>query len=145
MNARLSERSLSSARSSEMAPCAREAVDQLLELVATAVADRLSATLSGSGEEPWRLLDEDEAASRLGRSPSWLRKRAREGAMPFVQLDAGGGRMYALEDLRAFAEARRIGPDRGEVLEGRLKLARKPASEAGSRHGDQVGDRRVDR
>jgi hypothetical protein len=63
--------------------------------------------------------------------------------MPFVKLD-GGGRQYLLADLQAFAAARRVGPDGGAVLEGRLRLARDPAGGAASRVGDQVRDRRVE-
>ena len=113
----------------------------LLDLLADRVVERLRPLLerAPATNDPWRLLDVDEAAARLGRSTRWVRERAKRGDLPYVKLD-GGALAFELDDLRAFAEARRVG-DR--PLAGRLHVLGDPASGNGSRRRDQVSDRGV--
>jgi hypothetical protein len=106
------------ALASEDAPCAR---DGLLELVMAELVERVASRLAelqpASAEtEPWRLLTSRETAARFGRSERWLRERVRLGEIAVVRLD-GGGPMFALEDVRAFAAAHRIGGENGASVE----------------------------
>ena len=93
-------------------------------------------------EEPWRLIDVNEAAERLGRSTRWVRDRAKTGELPWVKLD-GGALAFELRDLQAFARARRVVLEEPETLAARLRAAHEPASANGSRQRDAVGHRRV--
>jgi hypothetical protein len=88
------------------------------DAIAQRVASRLAEELppSPAVEPEWRLVDETTAAALLGRSPRWLRERRRAGALPWIKLD-GRGAMYDVDDLRAFAAARRV-PSAAE-LDGR--------------------------
>jgi Helix-turn-helix domain len=90
----------------------RQLVDSLVDEVAEKVAERLAglahARADGDGDgDGWHLLDVDEVANRLGRSPRWVRDRAKYGDLPHVRLD-GGALAFLLEDVIAFAEERRI-------------------------------------
>jgi predicted DNA-binding transcriptional regulator AlpA len=92
------------------------ALDRLLAELADEVAARVLASLeqaprSTSVEaEPWHLLDVEETAARLGRSTRWIRDRAKAGELPWIRLD-GGALAFDLEDVRAFAAARRVALD----------------------------------
>jgi hypothetical protein len=102
--------------SEDGAACAR---DGLLELVLAELVERVASRVvelqPGRVEsEPWRLLTSAEAAACFGRSERWLRDRVRKGEIAVVRLDAGRP-MFALEDLRAFAAAHRIGGANGTV------------------------------
>jgi hypothetical protein len=86
--------------------------EQLVAALAEELAPRLAAELAGQlpsspVAEPWHLLDLQQAAERLGRSPRWVRERAKTGALPHVRLD-GGRLAFELDDLREFARERRI-------------------------------------
>jgi helix-turn-helix protein len=90
----------------------RQLVDSLVDEVAEKVARRLAglahARADGAADgDGWHLLDVDEVATRLGRSPRWVRDRARRGDLPHVRLD-GGALAFLLADVVGFAEARRI-------------------------------------
>ena len=86
--------------------------EQLVAALAEELAPRLAAELAAQlppppAAEPWHLLDLEQAADRLGRSPRWVRERAKRGDLPFVRLD-GGRLAFELDDLREFARERRI-------------------------------------
>ena len=84
-------------------------VDALACELAPRVAAELARTASPAGEvEPWRLLDLEEAAARLGRSTRTVRAWAKAGLLMSVKLD-GGALAFELADLQAFAAARRVG------------------------------------
>lgn len=125
----------------------RRLLEGLVELLADALAPRVAAELAGAGRaeplggEPWRLLDLEEAAERLGRSTRWVRERAKRGELPFVRLD-GGALAFLVEDLEAFARARRVPAEDGS-LAGRLQVLGDGASGAGLRGAGRVGNRRV--
>jgi len=82
-------------------------VAALAEELAPLIAAELAAQLPPATAEPWHLLDLEEAAQRLGRSPRWVRERAKTGVLPHVRLD-GGALAFELDDLREFARDRRI-------------------------------------
>jgi excisionase family DNA binding protein len=85
--------------------------DELVDAIARRVVAEFAAVPQAeAGGEPWRLLNVEEAAARLGRSTRWVRERAKRGELPSVRLD-GGALAFDVEDLRAFARARRVGPD----------------------------------
>jgi predicted DNA-binding transcriptional regulator AlpA len=86
------------------------AYDELAERIANRVVERLAGAEQPEEPEAWKLLTLKEAAERLTRSPSWLRERARRGDIPQVRLD-GGALAFRLEDIQAFAQARRAGGD----------------------------------
>jgi hypothetical protein len=82
----------------------------LLEAVIDEIAERVAARLELAPEpadEPWHLLNLEEAAGRLGRSTRWVRDRVKVGELAFVRLD-GGALAFELDDLRAFVEERRV-------------------------------------
>src|SRR5262245_6578210 len=87
-------------------------VDAVLDLAAEALADRVAARLgthqAEPAPEPWRLLALPEVAERLGRSERWVRDRVRVGDLARVRLDDGAF-AFLLDDVIAFAEARRVG------------------------------------
>jgi excisionase family DNA binding protein len=122
---------------------------QLLDLVAERLASRVAAALAIAAPddvqqaEPWRLLDVSEAAARLNRSTRWIRERAKRGDLPFVRLD-GGALAFELEDVQAFARARRISADEAPPLANRLQTTRKPASPASSAILDRATDPEVE-
>jgi len=87
------------------------ALEQLVGELADALAPRVVALLDEGRKpaplEPWRLLDVEETARRLGRSTRWVRERAKRGDLPSIRLD-GGALAFDLRDLQAFARRRRI-------------------------------------
>jgi excisionase family DNA binding protein len=106
-----------------------ELIGQVVDELAAAVASRVAAELAAAGlsgersvGEPWRLLPLEEAASRLGRSERWVRERVRRGELVSVRPD-GGRLMFELEDLRAFAAARRVAPAENGAARGRRARA----------------------
>lgn len=122
-------------------------LEQLVATLAEELAPRLALELAAQLPPPpasktWSLLDLEQAAARLGRSPRWVRERAKRGDLPFVKLD-GGALAFELDDLRAYASDRRVGDDKVEALAGRLQAVRDPASRNGSRDVDAVANRRV--
>lgn len=122
-------------------------LDELVVLLAAELAPRVAAELreslaSTAVAESWRLLDVDEAAACVGRSTRWVRERTKRGELPFVRLD-GGALAFELDDLRAFAQARRIAAAEPWALADRLQGALQPASVNGIRGPHQVHDRRV--
>ncbi len=84
------------------------AYDDLVERIFDRVVEKLGGTQQPEDTEPWSLLTLEEAAQRLTRSPRWIRERVREGKLTVVRLD-GGALAFELADLRAFAQARRVG------------------------------------
>src|SRR5262249_50048712 len=88
-------------------------LDSFLDLVVERLIPPLTAELATTFShfqpeaEPWRLLNVDEVATRLGRSTRWVRERVKRGQLPHVRLD-GGALAFEIEDVQAFAAARRI-------------------------------------
>lgn len=123
-----------------------ELLEQLVRGLAEELAPRVAAELAASsgGEEPWRLWTLEDVCARLGRSERTVRAWVKRGQLPHVRLD-GGALAFEPDDVRAFAQARRVGPDRGEVLEGRLQVVRDAAPVAASRGTHRAVDRRVGR
>jgi predicted DNA-binding transcriptional regulator AlpA len=111
-------------------------VARVAELIADRVVERLADLEVVPAEDAWRLLKLVDAAERLGRSERWIRERVRRGELPYVRLD-GGALAFLLEDIRLFAEARRISADRPVALAGRLQGGGNAASGAGTRGGHQ--------
>jgi excisionase family DNA binding protein len=97
----------------------REIAEQVVELLHPELVQALA---SAPADEPWRLLNLEEAAARLGRSTRWVRDRVSAGELPHVRLD-GGAFAFEVADLRAFAAERRIDAAAG-VLADRLHGAR---------------------
>jgi predicted DNA-binding transcriptional regulator AlpA len=81
-----------------------ELAERIAVRVAEIVAERMPAPTS---EEPWRLLTTAEVAAALGRSTKWVLNRKKDGTLPWVRLDSGRPG-FKLEDVQAFADARRI-------------------------------------
>lgn len=106
-----------------------ELLDQVVESVADRVAQRVLERLNAAPPGPmvegdgWRLWSLAETAGRLGRSTRWVREQKDRGALPFVRLD-GGALAFLPDDVRAFAEARRIAADRGRNERGPLAAVR---------------------
>lgn len=122
---------------------------ELLEQLVAAIADAVAARLAPECpvrpvEEAWRLLTLEETAERLTRSTRWVRQRAKDGLLPFVRLD-GGALAFDPDDVRAFADSRRVAADGAQALAGRLHRLGDPASGAGSRARDRAEDPRVAR
>lgn len=86
-------------------------LDELVSLIADAIAPRVAELVrpNSNGQdpagEPWRLLDLEETAARLGRSTRWVRDHKRE--IGYVRLD-GGALAFDVEDLKRFARERRV-------------------------------------
>jgi excisionase family DNA binding protein len=122
-----------------------EPVGQFLDLVVERLARRIAAEFATAlpqaepESEPWRLLNVDEVATRLGRSTRWVRDRAKRGQLPFVRLD-GGALAFELEDVQAFAQARRVSAGEPPVLAGHLHDIRNPASLAMSARRERATD-----
>jgi hypothetical protein len=79
-----------------------ELVEAIADRTAELVLERLPAA---EALEPWRLVDVEEAARRLGRSTRWV--RGRKDDIGWIRLD-GGALAFDLDDLRRFAHERRI-------------------------------------
>ena len=130
--------------------------EMLLDEFADCVADRLrdAPTLSSPAPEPEQcgLLDLEAAAAWFGRSTRWVRQRSRgytaadgskiPATLPYVRLD-GGALAFLLEDLQAFAAARRVSADGTDLSATRVQTAGDPASGSGSGPSERVGNRRV--
>jgi excisionase family DNA binding protein len=86
-------------------------VQQIAKELAARVVDQLEITPAPT----WKLLTAADVATRLGRSESWVRERARTGSLPHVQLD-GGSRRFLPDDVEAYARARRVPVDRLQPL-----------------------------
>lgn len=81
--------------------------DELAERIAAKLEPRTEAA-AGNGAGEWQLLTLPDVAGRLGRSERWVRDRVKSGDLARVRLDAGPF-AFLLEDVIAFAEARRVG------------------------------------
>ena len=82
--------------------------DEFVSAIADAVEARLAGADGDAGpEDGWRLLTVGEVAKLVGRSPRWVHDAVTNRGLPFVRLD-GGGRMFDLEDVRAWVRARRV-------------------------------------
>lgn len=114
-------------------------VAELASRLAPAIAAEFDGGASAAPAEGWRLLTLEDVCGRLGRSDRWVRERVKRGDLPHVRLD-GGALAFDLEDVKAFAAARRVAP----VLADRLQAGRDAAAGAGLRGGGRAGDRRVD-
>ena len=122
-------------------------LEAVVRVFAAELAPLVAAALSEDDArpreaEPWHLLDVEETAARFGRSTRWVRDRLKAGELPYVRLD-GGAFAFELDDLRAFARARRVALEEPIALAARLQAAHEPASGNGLRNGHRVGDRRV--
>jgi hypothetical protein len=126
-----------------------ELVEALVAELADALAPRIAAEFaavgaaSGPGESGWRLLTLEQAAQALTRSTRWVRERVKRGDLAHVRLD-GGALAFRVEDLEAFADARRVPLEEPGPLAGPLARRRNPASAAGSRGREPVLNRRVE-
>jgi len=86
-------------------------LDELVALLADAIAPRMAELVrppepnGHPAGEPWRLLDLEETAARLGRSRRWVRDH--KHAIGYVRLD-GGALAFDVEDLKRFARERRV-------------------------------------
>jgi hypothetical protein len=87
-----------------------QAYEELVERLSDRVVEKLAGVQHSEQGEPWKLLNLEEAAQRLGRSERWVRDRVKEGKLAVVRLD-GGALAFELDDLRAFAHLRRVQPD----------------------------------
>jgi len=125
-----------------------DALARLLDLMAEQLAPRIAAELADAfpeehaEAEPWRLLDVADAAARFGRSTRWVREQAKRGQLPFVRLD-GGPLAFQLEDVQAFARARRISAGEPTALAPRLQNVRNPAPPARSVRRERATDQEV--
>jgi excisionase family DNA binding protein len=125
-----------------------EPLGQLLDLVVEQLAPRIAAELANGlpqvepANEPWHLLNVEEVAARVGRSTRWVRERAKRGQLPFVRLD-GGALAFELEDVQAFARARRVSAGEPLLRAGRLRDIRTPASPARRALSERATDSEV--
>lgn len=112
----------------------------LREELASIVRAELDAAgvSGGSPAEPWRLLTLEDACERLSRSGRWVRERVKSGELPVVRLD-GGALAFEIEDLQAFAAARRVDATAG-MLAHRLQSMSEASGGAGLR-GDRQRSR----
>jgi excisionase family DNA binding protein len=123
--------------------------EPLLDLVVERLVPPLTAELAtalhqvDTANETWRLLDVDEVAIRLGRSARWVRERAKQGQLPFVRLD-GGALAFELEDVHAFARARRVSAGKPPPLAGRLHDVRNRALPESSAQGERATNPEVE-
>lgn len=86
-----------------------ELLEQLVDAIAGELAVRAGAGLAASAPvEQWRLATLEEAAAMMTRSERWVRERVKRGDLPVIRLD-GGALAFDVDDLRAFAAARRVG------------------------------------
>ena len=95
-----------------------EFLQALAELLAARVSEEVAAAVrealpAPTDAEPWRLLNLEETSARLGRSPRWVRERAKRGDLAYVRLD-GGALGFDLVDVQEFARSRRIAPTKGK-------------------------------
>jgi excisionase family DNA binding protein len=115
-------------------------LDLVVERLVSPIAAELAALPRAEPEaEAWHLLTVQEVAARLGRSARWVRERAKRGDLPFVRLD-GGALAFEIDDVRAFAQARRVPATAPPPLAARLHEESKPASPAGSKRAQRATD-----
>jgi Helix-turn-helix domain len=115
-------------------------LDLVVERLVPSIAAELAALPKAEPEtEPWRLLTVEDVAARLGRSARWVRDRAKRGDLPFVRLD-GGALAFEIEDVRAFAQARRVPAAAPSPLAARLHEGSESASQARSRRAQRAAD-----
>jgi hypothetical protein len=122
-------------------------VDEIVEEIATAVADRVVLALASEPAwttpvSEWRLLTTEDASRALNRSTRWIRQRAKSGDLPWVRLDEGP-LAFRLEDLQACAASRRVPADRDSALAARLPLVGEPAPANGRRPDGRPKEPRV--
>ena len=110
----------------------------VLEELVDEIAERISARVlvglerpPAAESEPWRLVDVEEVAARLGRSRRWVHGAVKERGLPFVRLD-GGALAFDLDDVRAWARDRRVPAAEPEALADRWQEGRNSAPRAGS-------------
>jgi hypothetical protein len=120
---------------------------QFVEEVAAAVADRVVHALTAEPAETrpvteWRLLTTEEVSRVLNRSTRWVRERAKAGDLPWVRLDSGP-LAFRLEDVQAFARARRVPAADDGTLAARLPVVSRPARANGSGADARLVDPRV--
>ena len=109
-------------------------LSELVGALAAELAPLVAAELSRGGThaataEGWRLLNLEDAAACLGRSTRWVRDRVKEGSLPYVRLD-GGALSFELDDLRAFARARRVDGESSSRREDSGRLVALPRARA---------------
>ena len=63
-----------------------------------------------------------ETLRRLGRSERWIRERVKRLELPCIRLD-GGALAFDVDDLRAFARARRVPASNDEEAPARRLAA----------------------
>jgi hypothetical protein len=86
---------------------------ELVELIVGRVAEIVAGSLEiAPPPDPWRLLSTADVAAALGRSERWVRDH--KDAIGWVRLDGGPPR-FRMEDVQAFADARRIDAGREGV------------------------------
>jgi len=110
----------------------REIAEQVVDLLRPEL-EQLRA--SSPVDEPWRLLNLEDAAARIGRSTRWIRERVKAGELPHVRLD-GGALAFEVFDLQAFAADRRIDAASGVVAD-RLQSVREASDGAALRDDPQ--------
>jgi len=76
----------------------REIIRQELEPLKNLISQMV---IGGEKHPKKKLLDTNEAAEYLGKSPSWVSKKRSKGGGP-VYLTIGGNVKYSVEDLEAF-------------------------------------------
>ncbi len=107
-------------------------LDEIVSLLAAELApavanelERRSPKPSPACGEPWRLLDVEEVAAILGRSRRWVHGAVKERGLPYLRLD-GGALAFDPEDVRAWAQARRVPAAEPDPLAGRWQEPRNP-------------------
>ena len=121
-----------------------EVVDLLLDQLTANIVAALACELPTAQPQPpaWALLNVQEAAARFHRSTRWVREQAKRGQLPFIRLD-GGALAFELEDIQAFARARRIPADDPTTLANRLHTRRSATPEKRFRLSDRATDPEV--
>ena len=121
-----------------------ELLDLLLQQLTTSIVATLTSELVAAQPQPqaWSLLNVHEAAAYFQRSTRWVRQQAKRGQLPFVRLD-GGALAFELEDIQAFARARRIAADDPTTLADRSHTRRNAAPRKRSRRSEQATDLEV--
>jgi predicted DNA-binding transcriptional regulator AlpA len=88
----------------------QEILDELADLVAAHVVDRLDADrarLEDGQVEAWHLVDVDEVGAMLGRSRRWVHGAVKDKALPYIRVD-GGKLMFDAADVRAWCRSRGV-------------------------------------
>jgi len=123
------------------------AIDDFIDVVAERMVSTIMARLERSdshGEAvEWRLRNVSEIAERLGRSERWVRQAVKDRGLPVTRLD-GGGLAFDLDDVREWANARRIPAGDGDPLADRLRPVRKSAPREERRTRRRVVNQKVE-